>query len=591
MTAKSTSWRGMALALTAVTALFTASVIGGLLAIAARQARTEVINQTRLDGLKAQLAKSPDDPALIETIRREDLALRARYVRDEARLAAGAYLLLAGALALVLSAKWLATYRPRGPRPVRRAEASHLGRADRPALTRRSLAGVAAVFALVAAGLGGTVLWPFDPLPPPTGGRTVSGAAGTQPTATAVAAVPVFKENWPRFRGADGLGLVPAGDWPSDWNGPAGKNVLWKCPIPAEGKGSPVIWGNRIFLSSANVERKQLSLTCVDRAAGRVLWTRTFAPDWGGWTEQQREDFHVTEDTGWAAATPATDGRYVCAAYATADIVCYDMDGQRLWGKNLGAPSSNYGLAASLLIYKDTVIWQVDQGGDPEGNLSNLWAFDLKSGADIWSAPRPVKESWTTPILAKVGKDLQIITSANPWVIAYDPDAGLELWRANGVEGDVAPSPVCVDGVVYVTNDASRLAAIRADGVGDVTETHTLWTGDEGMPDIASPLCDGKRFLQAKSSGRVTCFAAADGKLLWDHDFPNGFKASPTLVGNLVYLTDENGKTYLFELADAFAQRGLCVLGEAVDATPAFADGRIYFRGHRNLYCIGKSAK
>ena len=572
----------MALALTLAGAVFTAAVVAAMFVTYARHSKDLILDQGRLNALKAQLTKAPTDEQLKQTIRLEDLRMREHFMRDAARLETGAYLLLAGAIVVALSAKWRAWLRPRGPRPLRREDLAR--RSDGRLELRRRLAGVGVAMAALGLVAAIAASRPFDPLPPPP--TLVQG-----PTATASAPAIAWKDNWPRFRGPGGVGIVPAGDWPTDWDGRSGKNILWKCPIPPEGKGSPVIWGDRVFLSHADMTRKQLGVTCVDRASGRVLWTKTFAPGWNQWTDAEREDFDIDESTGWAAATPATDGRVVVAAYATADLLCLDMDGKLLWRRNLGAPKSMYGLASSLLIHKDSVIWQADQGGEEEENLSAILAVDLKTGQDEWRTPRPAPNSWSTPIIAKVGKDLELVTVANPWVIAYDPDSGIEFWRAKGVTGDVAPSPAFAGDVVYVTNDQSRVAAIRAGGSGDVSETNVVWTSDEGMSDIGSPVCDGQRFLQAKSTARTTCLSAADGKLLWEHEFAEGFKASPTLVGNLVYLPDAEGRTHIFELADSFAERAKCDLGERIDATPAFTDGRIYIRGHKNLYCIGKSAK
>ena len=559
------AWRGVALALTVVTALFCAGVITGLGATYARRSERRILDQERLNALKAQLAKNPADEQLTAAVRDEDVRLRRRYFADRVVFQRGAYLLLAGGIAVVLSAKWFVSFNPRGPRGVRRADL--LDRPPAAAVARRSLAGLGGILALMTAGLVAVILFPVDPLRPP--------ATGT----------------WPRFRGPAGLGLVAQGDWPLEWDAATGKNILWKCPIPGKGKSSPIVSGYRVFITSADMEGQILYVVCVDRTTGRILWTKDFKPDFSKWTQQGRDDFHVSGDTGWAAATPATDGRYVFAAFATADVACLDLAGKVLWRRNLGAPESMYGMASSLLVHEGMLLWQVDQGSDAEEGLSALLALDANTGQDLWRADRPVGNSWSTPILVKVGKYLELVTAANPWVIAYDPSTGLELWRANVLGGDVAPSPVFADGVVFVSNDGAKAAAIRAGGSGDVSETDVLWTSEEGMPDIASPLCDGKRLLQATGGGRVTCLDAATGKMIWEHEFTCGFKASPTLVGNLVYLPGDDGETYIFELADTFALRTAAHLGEPIDATPAFVESRIYIRGEKHLFSIGERPK
>ena len=557
-------WRGMVLALTVITALFCAGVITGLSVTYARRSRRRIIDQERLNALKAQLAETPDDEQLTAAIRGEDLILRRRYFADRVVFQRGAYVLLAAGIALVLSAKWYVSFRPRGPRSGKRAD---LLPPPAPVTARRSLFGLAGVSALMALVLVAVILSPFDPLPP------------------------LATDNWPRFRGPTGVGVVEAGDWPLEWDAASGKNILWKCPIPGEGKSSPVIWGSRIFLTSADMENLILYVVCIDRTTGRILWTKDLKPGFEKWTQRQREDFEVMEDTGWAAPTPATDPpdpEHVFVTFATGDVACFDFAGNLLWRRNIGPPENMYGMASSLLVHEGLLLWQVDQGMDGEEGLSALLALDTKTGKTVWEADRPVPNSWTTPVIVEVDGNLELITAANPWVIAYDPEIGLELWRANVLEGDAAPSPVYADGVVFVTNEGAQAAAIRAGGSDDVSETDVLWTNEEGVPDMASPVCDGKRFLQATGTGLVTCLDAATGKLIWEHEFACGFKASPTLVGSLVYLPGDEGETYIFELADTFTLRSTARLGEAIEATPAFGDSCIYIRGNKNLFCIGQ---
>ena len=243
--------------------------------------------------------------------------------------------------------------------------------------------------------------------------------------------------------------------------------------------------------------------------------------------------------------------------------------------------------------------------------LSALIAFDGKTGKEAWRTKRPVVNSWTTPIIADTGQRLELITSANEWVISYNPDTGAELWRAEGVTGDVAPSPVYAAGLVYATNQYSLLVAIRIGGSGDVTKTHTAWEAEEGMSDASSPICDGKLYLQATSGGLLTCYEATKGspnplweaemdlvlekyykevvgKPLPERELSAEFWASPALVGNLVYLTAKDGRTYIFPLAEKFKLLGIPNLGEEVFASPAFLDGRIYFRTTKHLVCIAK---
>jgi len=568
-------WRTTALGLTLVTAIFAAGVAAGMVAIYAGQAKATILGQERLDALKARLVKDPADEALRTEIRREDLALRRSYFRDRQRLITGAWLLLAGAVALVLSARWTASFRRRGPR-VDTVEA-RIPRPTRPETSRRSVFGVAGLWVATLAVLAALGAWPIHPLP-----------------AEVTAAETAFTQTWPRFRGPGGAGVAPDGDYPLIWDAASGRNILWTCPIPGAGNASPVVWGEYVYLTAADIERRTLSVICVERRTGTIAWQTNLTPAWDKWTEEERTNF-LDEDlgyTGWAAPTAATDGERVVAAFATADIVCLKTDGAVLWQRNLGAPNNAYGLASSPIIHGDTVIWQVDQGNDADEGLSSLWAFNKRTGDDAWETPRAVPNSWTTPVMAETDGARELITSAKGWVIAYDPDSGLDLWRAKGVEGDVGPSPVVADGVVYVTTDGASCVAIRIGGSDDVTETHTLWRVDQTTAHSSSPVCQPGspgRYLEA-GNGLVLCRRADTGALLWEHDFDCDFSASPTLVGDLVYLPGADGKVYVFDLADAFQLRTANDLGEALNATPAFADSRIYVRGKTRLFCIGKRA-
>jgi outer membrane protein assembly factor BamB len=173
-------------------------------------------------------------------------------------------------------------------------------------------------------------------------------------------------------------------------------------------------------------------------------------------------------------------------------------------------------------------------------------------------------------------------------VIAYDPASGQEIWRAKCLSGDVAPSPVYADGVVYAVNAGSALAAIRADGCGDVSESHVLWTASEGLPDITSPLTDGKLLWLLSTGGTLTCYGAKDGKKLYEKDLETLFRSSPVLVGDRLYATSTEGVTFILAAEGTYRELGRCELGEEVDASAAFVDGRIYIRGKENLYCIGE---
>ncbi|HRU04560.1 MAG TPA: PQQ-binding-like beta-propeller repeat protein [Candidatus Brocadiia bacterium] len=390
-------------------------------------------------------------------------------------------------------------------------------------------------------------------------------------------------DEWPFFRGPSTVGLAKDGVWPTAWDAASGQNILWTAPLPGPGKSSPVVWGNRVFVTSG-AENSQAA-HCFDLETGQRLWSSVVPAAKRDWPAQ---DLKVLADTGYAAPTPAVDGRRLYVTYASADVAALEAEtGRLLWSRNLGRPDSAYGLASSLVLHGNLVILQLDRGADESAGLSSLIAMDTATGKTVWQSARPVPNSWSTPILVGAGAAARLITTAAPWVMAYDPASGREVWRARALSGDVAPSAAYADGVAYVTNEYAQVAAIRADGQGDVSATHIAWTSEEGMSDASSPVCGGGFLLQAHSSGRVTCFEAAGGKLLWDKELKGQFWASPVLAGGRAYLSSDRGVTYIFTLGPAWAEPFQASVGEAVYGTPAFVRGRIILRGEKRLFCVG----
>jgi outer membrane protein assembly factor BamB len=227
--------------------------------------------------------------------------------------------------------------------------------------------------------------------------------------------------------------------------------------------------------------------------------------------------------------------------------------------------------------------------GTPGKTNSRLLALDAASGKTAWETPRPVPASWATPILISTGKRDEFITCAKPWVIAYDPATGKELWRVKALDGDVAPSPTYGGGLVLAAQSGAKGVAIRPDGAGDVTATHVAWIAEDGLPDIVSLLADGKLLWLTATEGTLTCYRLKDGSKAYEQEFDDmTVKSSPTLVGDRIYLVDEKGVTHILAAGEEFKELGKAALGEAVTASPAFLDGRIYMRGKTHLYAIGK---
>jgi outer membrane protein assembly factor BamB len=380
------------------------------------------------------------------------------------------------------------------------------------------------------------------------------------------------------------LGISAYTNIPTQWKGESGAGILWKTPVPLDGNSSPIVWGDRVFLTGANEEKR--AVYSFDADSGKLLW-QTEVP---GTPESTAEPPDVGETTGFASPTPVTDGQRVYAMFANGDIAAVDFDGNVDWSRSLGIPKNVYGHAASLTMHQDLVIVQFDQGGRND-ELSRLLGLATKTGETVWETPRGVPNSWSSPIVIQHDGKPQIITGADPWVIAYSATDGKEIWRAESLEADVGPSPVYADGVVFVANEFPGASAIRAGGTGNVTETHVVWESDIGAPDCCSPLATEKFLFLLASYGTLTCFDVKQGgEPLWEEDFEDAnFVSSPSLVGKYVYLFGEEGRAWIVEPTEEECKRiAEASLGEGCVTSPAFQDGRLYIRGEEHLFCIGE---
>ncbi len=518
------------------------------------------------ENLKIELREHPEDQDLLLRIRQLDLKFRQHRIRRLDFSRKGSYMLFGSVVIFLTALKFAGTFKKKMPAPQvlsdRGDEQPHQAMLARWAVT----AGLAVL------GSGALIL-------------AMSTEIDFGETGAAIASYPSaeqINENWPSFRGPGGLGISAYTNIPADWNGKTGDGILWKTRIPLPGNNSPVVWDDRVFLSGG--DENKLQVFCFDAFSGSLLWTGdvTRAP-----LKSDEEPFEVMEDTGFAAPTVVTDGRRVYAIFATGDIGCFDFNGKSIWTRSLGIPDSSYGYASSLAIYRNTVLIQYDQGG-PEDEMSKLIGLDGFSGQTVWETKRPVPNSWSSPIVNKIGEQFQLLTCGDPWVIAYEPVKGTELWRAKCLSGDIAPSLIYASGLVFAIEPYSKLVAIRPDGRDDVTETHIAWSIEEGAPDICSPVSNGELIFLLTTDGLLICYKVADGTKLWEQDLRESFWASPSLVGDKLYLLTEEGVMLIVQAGPEYKELARCELGEECRASPAFADGRIYMRGLENLYCIGK---
>jgi len=381
-----------------------------------------------------------------------------------------------------------------------------------------------------------------------------------------------IKNNWPNFRGPEGIGIAYNTNVPTKWNGKSGENILWKTEIPTQGYNSPIIWGKKIFLSGA--DRQTQVVYCIDADTGTILWQKELN-DIPGTPENKPR---IMDDTGYAAPTMAADGTRVFVIFGTGDLACLDFEGNRIWARNLGVPDNHYGHSSSLITYQDLLLVQYDQntGG-------HLIALKTETGDLVYDQTRDIEISWASPIIVNTGNRYEVILNSNPDVISYDPKTGKELWRVNCMYGEVAPSLAYADGIVFAVNEYAKLAAIKLEGTPEV-----LWESDYDLSEVASPLTVKDFVFVAASYGTVSCFDSKIGERYWFHDFDDGFYSSPILVGDNVYLMDMTGAMYIFKADKEFNLGNKCELGEEAVTIPAFMHNRIYIRGFKNLYCIGE---
>jgi len=572
-------------------------VVAVLLALNWLQTKnTPSLTSTSIQKLITQLGNSPDNAGLKEEIRAFDLLARRAYFTGVSFARKGTCLFAIGIAVLIIALRTMAVLHRKLPDPRQYSEPADAGTSAW--LARWFVVGTGIALlaaALLLAGVFGEDFNTTTELPKGATARSSTAARGEDskqaaapkgvtavPPPTAPAAAVSDEEilkNWPCFRGPGGLGIAHYTNVPTEWNGKTGQNILWKTPIPRPGLNSPIVWGNRVLVSGADKNIREVF--CLDTASGQLLWRHELKDIPGSPASPPQ----VTPDTGYAAPTMATDGNMrFFGIFATGDLICLDHCGTKLWARNLGVPEIRYGLASSLLVYRNVLVVQHDT--EKSGQVLGL---DCATGKTLWDTPRKVGPSWTSPILVNTGKRMELIINANPMVAGYDPENGKELWELQCMGGEVAPSPAYADGMVFVANEFVRLAAIK---LGD--KPQLAWEGADGLPNVASPLATSEYVFLASSGGTVTCWDTKKGGLLWKQELPEGFNASPILVGDRMYLTDLAGTTHIIKADKTYLHIGECELGETrglgekTVCTPAFTDGRIYIRCATNLYCIGE---
>jgi len=411
--------------------------------------------------------------------------------------------------------------------------------------------------------------------------------------------IPAAEVNWPQFRGPIGAGSTAARNIPLTWSETS--NLAWKVSVPGRGRSSPVVIGNRVWMTLAvergvvrtriesddmqTAEHVSLEAVCLDAASGKTLWrTPLFDVD-------KPDPVHWFNS--WATPTPVAEAGRIYCDFGTFGTACLNSkDGKIIWKTRL--PSDHQvGPGSSPVLFQNLLIL-VRDGRDAQ----YVAALDKKTGKQVWRTERPpieasspnLKKSFVTPLVVKTAGRTQLISTAPHWVVSYDPATGKEFWRARHGNGfSIGSCPVFGDGVAYFSTGCFKpqLWAIRADGEGEVTTTHANWKTLRQVPIMSSPLLLGDTLFWTSDDGMANCASTKDGEPHWQERMNEQHLASPLLADGRVYFFGKEGKTTVVKAGKQFEKLAENQLDGTVIATPAIVDGAIYLRTDTHLYRIG----
>jgi outer membrane protein assembly factor BamB len=413
--------------------------------------------------------------------------------------------------------------------------------------------------------------------------------------------------NWPSFRGPNAGGVAEGYPLPSTWDAPTSKNVRWKTSIPGLGHSSPIVWGDRLYVSSAvsGVEKPELKVGlygdiqsvqddtshrwvvyCLEKRSGKILWQKTVH---SGVPKIKRHP-----KSTHANSTLATNGRCLIAFFGSEGLYAFDMDGRPLWTRDFGvlesayfvAPDAQWAFASSPVIYEDLVLIQCDV---LKGSF--VAALNIKDGTDLWRTPRTDVPTWGTPTVYGDGRTAQMIVNGFKHVGGFDIRTGKERWRLNG-GGDIpVPTPIVADDMVFITSAHGPMApvyAIRMNAAGDVSlnpnessNQFVAWSYPRDGAYLSTPIVYGDYLYVCRVNGILICYEARSGKRMYQERLgagTTGFSASPVAGDGKIYFPSEDGDIYVVKAGSAFEVISRNAMGGACMASPAISDGVIYFR-------------
>ncbi len=398
-----------------------------------------------------------------------------------------------------------------------------------------------------------------------------------------------WAEDWPCFRGPGRQGVSQEKDIPTQWS--ATSNLRWKTPIPGEGWSSPIVFGNRIFVTTATDGGKSLHLIRLDRKEGGVIWDREVT---------RQEPKYKQRPNSYATSTPVTDGQRVYMIACDGRILAADMDGTVVWTNGDFDYYSQHGLAVSPVLYEDLVIVVFDWSSPgPEKKVgweipwdkAVILALDKDTGTVRWKGSRGSSQiAHATPQIATVDGRDQLVSSAGSVVQGFDLKTGERLWTVSSPGEGVVPSVVVGDGMAFTASGFRQetILAVRLGGRGDITQTHVAWRVTEGVPHVPSMLYVSPRLYSVSDEGIVNCIEGTTGKILWRERLGGKFSVSPVYADGKVYFLSEKGKATVIEEGPQFKALAENELGETCCASPAISQGNLFIRTEKTLYCIGK---
>jgi outer membrane protein assembly factor BamB len=427
----------------------------------------------------------------------------------------------------------------------------------------------------------------------------------------------VKTENWPQFRGHNASGIAAGQDLPLNWDAANGSNILWKRPIPGLGHSSPVVWEDRVFVTTAVGEGKEAYLKvgrygespenpedfvhhykvyCLDRMTGEIIWEKT------AHSGKPKVNRHVK--SSHSNCTPVTDGKHLLVFFGSQGLYCYDLEGELLWKIDLGyldagafdVPEIQWGFGSSPIIYEDKVIVLCDVN-----NQSFITALDLATGKKIWRTLRDENPTWGTPTVHKSKDRTQVIVNGYKHLGSYDVETGKAIWWMHG-GGDIpCPTPVVSDGLVFITNAHGRMRpiyAIKLEAEGDISlgrdeksNRYIPWFFPRRGSYQPTPLVLDDLLYVADNRGILTCYVAKTGEEMYRNPIGgdiSSYSASPVAADGKLYFTDEYGNIHIVKAGPEYEHLATNKMDEICMATPAISGKTLFIRARRNLYAIGK---